>query len=276
MAAAAGWPVVFSSAGARPTTLRLEDVPWDAATQTFMDMSDLRAIRFGDVWIVTTRASGAAIEALDTPFVQAVSPRRSTASRLAALLEGATSAHGVVVVNARLGSVVFADRNGLISRYADIVASIEGTRLRAAYSGSPVDLSFHAGELQETLALLADVSGLNVVADPGIRKPNLGVRLAAVPWDNALDAILRLHGLKWSMQGNLLKVFPPRDEEAVVVNLELRFEDPRFFLPFAKCLTPAGTLRADELSRALVVRDIPERVRWFQELVELVDVPAPR
>ncbi len=76
-------------------------------------------------------------------------------------------------------------------------------------------------------------------------------------------------------QENLLKVARPKEsEEPVVATLRLAHEDPRFFLAFAKALTPAGTLRVDEASRSLVVRDVPERVKLFTDMVKDLDRPA--
>ena len=276
MGAATGWSVVVDDAVRGPTTMQLNDVPWDVATQTLLDMSDLRSIRFGDVWIVTTRKRAVEIEGFDTPFCSTVVPRRTTAAKLAALLESARSDRGVVVVNRRLGSVAFADRTGLITRYAGIVATVEGAPLARPYTGARLDLSFHQAPLHDVLAAFADTSGLNVVAQPGLGG-GVTVNLRDVPWDNALDAILRAQGLRSTLQGNLLTIArPEQSQETLVETVGLMHEDPRFFLAFAKCLTPAGTLRADETSRALVVRDVPERARWFVGMVKQFDIPAPR
>jgi hypothetical protein len=56
----------------------------------------------------------------------------------------------------------------------------------------------------------------------------------------------------------------------------LRHEDPRFLLEFSKALTPAGSLRVDESTRAVVVRDLPEHARLISEIARQVDRPTPR
>jgi type II secretory pathway component GspD/PulD (secretin) len=78
-------------------------------------------------------------------------------------------------------------------------------------------------------------------------------------------------------QGNLLKIGKTTEgEEAVVQTLRLAHEDPRFFLAFTKALSPAGTLRVDETSGPLVVRDVPRRVELLTSIVKEIDQSSTR
>ena len=284
VAAATGWSVVLDDAVGGPTTMQLEDVPWDVATQTLLDMWDLQASRFENMWIMTTRKRVAEIEKLDGLGVYCVVPAQISAVKLASLLEGAISPRGIVAANRRLGSTCVVDRWGLLRRYREIVRTVDyddddHTPMSEHYGGQPVRLHWYDESLQEEFfRLLADLSGLNVVVQPGIGGPRgMTVWLHDVPWDNALDAILRVQDLRWTQQGNLLTITRPKEnEEPVVETFRLAHEDPRFFLAFSKALTPAGTLRVDETSRALVVHDLAERVELFTGLVGSEDRPTAR
>ena len=87
-----------------------------------------------------------------------------------------------------------------------------------------------------------------------------------------------MRGLDWTRQENVLNIFTPKqDEEPAVESVRFSHEDPRFFLPFAKSmLTTRGTVRADETSRTLVVRDDATSAARFAQWVKNFDLPASR
>jgi type IV pilus assembly protein PilQ len=68
-------------------------------------------------------------------------------------------------------------------------------------------LDLQNAELGDVLRLLAEASGLNIIAGPEV-KGTVTTRLADVPWDQALDVILRLHGLAQERYGNVILISP--------------------------------------------------------------------
>jgi hypothetical protein len=71
----------------------------------------------------------------------------------------------------------------------------------------------------------------------------------------------------------VLRIFPEKrgDADVAVETVALAREDPDFFKPFARCLTPAGALQVDSRSRTLVIRDVRERAAWLRRFAEEID-----
>ena len=75
------------------------------------------------------------------------------------------------------------------------------------YSGLPVTLDFKDGDLQDIFRLFADISGLNVVVNPGVQG-GASFKVVGVPWDDALDRILSANGLWYQLNENVLHIAP--------------------------------------------------------------------
>jgi len=75
-------------------------------------------------------------------------------------------------------------------------------------SGTPISLDFREGDLQDVFRLLADVSGLNVVVQPGIRG-HVDYRANGVPWDEVLERMLAPYGYVAQLEGNVLWIGRP-------------------------------------------------------------------
>jgi len=92
-------------------------------------------------------------------------------------------------------------------------------REKIVYSGDRLSLNFQDIEVRAVLQLLADFTGLNLVASDTVRG-NLTLRLKNVPWDQALDIILKTKGLSMRQTGNVIMVAPTQ-EIAAQEKLEL-------------------------------------------------------
>jgi len=92
-------------------------------------------------------------------------------------------------------------------------------------SGTPVDLDFTNGDLQEIFRLFADISGLNVVVNPGTRG-TVTFRAIQMPWDQVLDLLLAPNGLVARRNGNLLWIGRPQDagEERTFTGAPISFD----------------------------------------------------
>ena len=73
------------------------------------------------------------------------------------------------------------------------------------YVGHPISLDFKDGDLQDIFRLFADISGLNIVVNPGV-SGKVTLKLNEVPWDQALDLILKANGLGYTLEGNVIRI----------------------------------------------------------------------
>ena len=84
------------------------------------------------------------------------------------------------------------------------------------FTGNPVSLDFQGADLRAVLRTFAEISGLNIVIDPG-DQGTVDVALRDVPWDQALDIILRANKLGYVVDGTIVRIAPLTvlaDEEA--------------------------------------------------------------
>jgi len=102
------------------------------------------------------------------------------------------------------------------------VRSLEGEKAAAdkpQYSGEKLSLNFQNVEVRAVLQVIADFTGLNIITSDTV-SGNVTLRLKDVPWDQALDIILRAKGLDKRTSGNVIWI-APRDELAAKEKLEL-------------------------------------------------------
>lgn len=78
--------------------------------------------------------------------------------------------------------------------------------LDTRFRGLPVDVKFNNASIDEVFGFFSEQSGLNFVAEPGIRLPPMTLHLTQVPWDQALDLVCELNGLDYSIEGALVRI----------------------------------------------------------------------
>ena len=77
------------------------------------------------------------------------------------------------------------------------------------FAGEPISLDLKDADLKDVLRTFAELEKINIAIDPEVRG-SVTVRLENVPWDQALDVILRVNGLGYVLEGNVLRVGKPR------------------------------------------------------------------
>jgi len=95
----------------------------------------------------------------------------------------------------------------------------ERIKARFGYSGERLSLIFQDIEVRAVLQLIADFTGKNMVTSDTV-SGNVTLRLKNVPWDQALDIILKTRGLAMREEGNVIRV-APMEEIAAIEKLEL-------------------------------------------------------
>ena len=76
---------------------------------------------------------------------------------------------------------------------------------RPQFSGDPYDFSFKNADISNILKFIAKISGLNMVIDPDVTG-RFTCELVQVPWDQALELILKVNGLDMIQEGNILRI----------------------------------------------------------------------
>lgn len=164
------------------------------------------------------------------------------------------------------------------------------------YTGERISLSFQSIDLRSLLQIIADVAGTNMVISDAV-SGEVAMRLQNVPWDQALDIIMRTKGLAMRQQGNVMLV-APMDEIAAREKAELEAAAQKVQLAplrseliqvnYAKASDIANLLRAGETSllsdrgrvtvddrtNTLIVLDTREKLSEVRGLIERLDVPV--
>jgi type IV pilus assembly protein PilQ len=172
------------------------------------------------------------------------------------------------------------------------------------YTGDLLSLNFQDIEVRAILQILADFTGMNIVVSDSV-KGNLTLRLQNVPWDQALDIILRTKGLTMRQNGNVIFIAPTEEVAArekldlesrktVQELIPLRTEIIQVNYAKAKdlaellkrkaatdkgviesgVLSPRGDVSVDERTNSLIVKDVPDNMEAVRALVTKLDTPA--
>ena len=160
------------------------------------------------------------------------------------------------------------------------------------YTGEIITLDLKAVDLRDFFRLIGEISGLNVVLDPTVAG-TLTLLLRDVPWDQALDVVLRNNALGYELQGNVLRVATQatlqaeEDARAALrdaVELNADLVTRTFILSYTQAATVSatiqdllsdrGTIITDARRNALIVSDVPTRFGRVDSLVSFLDTPS--
>jgi type IV pilus assembly protein PilQ len=167
------------------------------------------------------------------------------------------------------------------------------------YTGERLTLNFQDIDVRSVLQLLADTSGQNIVVSDSVTG-NLTLRLQNVPWDQALDIVLRTKGLDKRRQDNVIIIGPTeelatREKSELTARKDIQELSPlrSEFLqvnyakvadlsklikannnPKDTMLSQRGSLSVDERTNTLLVMDTADRLETIRRLVATLDVPV--
>lgn len=157
-----------------------------------------------------------------------------------------------------------------------------------SYSGKPLSLNFQDVEVRSVLQVLADFTGVNLVVSDAVQG-RVTLRLEQVPWDQALETVLRSKGLGKRLDGNVLMVAPLAEleggpsplagfrEQALLQVHHARATDiAALFQPLLQETAedgPWGAISVDERTNMLITSQSPERLQILRRLLSELDVP---
>jgi type IV pilus secretin PilQ/predicted competence protein len=162
------------------------------------------------------------------------------------------------------------------------------------YTGRLISLDLQDTDIDNALRIIAEVSNLNIVASDDVTG-KVTLRLIDVPWDQALDVILKTNGLDKVLEGNVMRIAPVgklREEREALKQAQEAEEDLEplsvkyMRVSYAKAaelkalvetvLSSRGTVAYDERSNQLIVKDVRGGVKNVAELVNKVDLRTPQ
>jgi type IV pilus assembly protein PilQ len=162
------------------------------------------------------------------------------------------------------------------------------------YTGEKISLDFQNADINDILRLIAEVSGLNIIAGEDV-KGTITTRMVDVPWDQALDVILKINGLAQEREGNIVRVAPisrfiterqesvrarrteteaePTVTQVVPINYasatELRDN-------LTKLLSNRGTIFIDVRTNTMIITDTKKNLEDVLALVDTLDRQTPQ
>jgi type IV pilus assembly protein PilQ len=162
------------------------------------------------------------------------------------------------------------------------------------YVGRRISLDFQAADISNVLRLIAEVSGFNIVVGESV-KAKVTMKLVSVPWDQALDMLLKMNNLGKIREGNIIwidtlaNIARQQDEEARAKDAKSKAQDlvvdtiyvrnvvaQELMTTLQRYISPRGQLNANVATNALVIRDTPDSVLAFKRLVDGLDLQSPQ
>jgi len=162
------------------------------------------------------------------------------------------------------------------------------------YTGRKISLDFQDADLTNIIRLIADVSGLNVIVGSDV-KGNVTLKLINVPWDQALDIILKMNGLGQLRDDNILriatlgKIAKQQKAEADAKKATVEAEDlitkiipinyskaSSLSATLKKSLSSRGDITVNAETNTLIVKDIPQHIDEVSDLVKALDRQTPQ
>ncbi len=162
------------------------------------------------------------------------------------------------------------------------------------FAGRRISLDFQQADITNILRLIAEVSGFNIVVGEGV-KAKVTMKLVSVPWDQALDMLLKMNGLGMIRQGTIVwvdtltNIAKQQDEEARAKEAKTKAEelvDRVFYIrniqaqelqtALRQYLSPRGVMNISAGSNALIVRDTETKLAVMKQLVDGLDLQVPQ
>jgi len=162
------------------------------------------------------------------------------------------------------------------------------------YEGKAISLNFQDIPVRTVLQLIADFNGLNLVITDSV-SGNITLRLDDVPWEQALDIILKVRGLGKRMDGNVLMIAPAtelaaKEREQLETNKQVEDLAPLYSefiqINYAKAadiaamlsgnsaslLSERGNVSIDARTNTLLIKDTASVIDSVKEMVEVLDI----
>jgi type IV pilus secretin PilQ/predicted competence protein len=175
-----------------------------------------------------------------------------------------------------------------------VEAAVEEQAIQeGVFSGKRISLDFQDADIVPIFRLFADVSGYNFVISPKV-KGKITMKLVNVPWDQALDLVVRTHSLGSQIEGNIIRIAPQKDlqkesEEKAKAKAALVKAKPLSTELFAvnyvgvkrmseaikkaKLISARGSMTVDERASVIIINDVEDTFPMAKDLIDKLDKP---
>lgn len=164
-----------------------------------------------------------------------------------------------------------------------------------AFSGDPIELDFQDVPVRQVLQIIAKVNGFNLVTTDTVTG-NVTLNLSGVPWDQALDMILKIKGLDKRVEGNILLIAPSEELTAretqqlqskkqvaelaplVAENIQINYAKAADLAGILKSgeggiLSQRGMVSVDDRTNTLLLRDTQGSIDEARDVIKALDIP---
>jgi type IV pilus assembly protein PilQ len=245
------------------------------------------------VTVTSTQATVAAPASVD---VQNALPASAGSQQVAAAPKPQTNEDSPEALQAARAAMTLVGRSGVLS------ASPQGQaggaeEAQPKYTGEPISLNLKDVDLKDFFRLIHEISGLNIIVDPNVTG-NVTLVLDAVPWDQALDIVLKNSHLGRTLEGNVLRIarldtLTSEQEQAAKLAAAREEAQPlvTVFRPvnYAKASTIAtmlkswvgggalskrGNILVDDRANTLIISDIQTQIPVIESIISRLDKKA--
>ena len=163
------------------------------------------------------------------------------------------------------------------------------------FAGAPISLDLVDADIKQVFGIFHEISGLNFVLDPNVTG-QVTIVVDQIPWDQAMDLVLKNNGLGMVLEGSVVRVAPVAKlaQEAAArkaLNDAKELEDPPVTitrtLSYAKAkevqrvvrqalLSTKGRVIEDVRTNTLIIRDVPIRIDAIDRLLTTLDAETPQ
>jgi type IV pilus assembly protein PilQ len=180
---------------------------------------------------------------------------------------------------------------------AEGFAATEVASEEQQFTGEPITLTLKDADIKDVLKTFSVLTDMNIVLDPSVGG-SVTVELRDVPWDQALDLILKINGLDYVLENNVLRVAPISKlaaEKSARAQFVLEQEKAKPLKTILKpisyskasdiagllssdsyLLSQRGSVTVDERTNTLIIRDVVDRVEGILVLIDSLDLPTPQ
>ena len=167
---------------------------------------------------------------------------------------------------------------------------------KANYSGKKISLNLVDTDVKQIFRLFHEISGLNFVLDPAV-EGKVTIVLDTVPWDQALDIILKNNGLDKQLENNVIRIAPTQklaaeaaqrkqlkeakdlEVEPITITRTLSYakaEEVEKIIRDGGILSSRGKVMVDKRTNALIISDIPKKLQPLDQLISTLDSETPQ
>jgi type IV pilus assembly protein PilQ len=166
------------------------------------------------------------------------------------------------------------------------------------YVGEPIDLKVTNADVTDVLRTFAQISGLNIVVQPGVAG-TVTAELENVPWDQALEQILKINGLGYEVEGNVMRIAPnailrqeaqEKQQLAAAKALSIPLQTIYRRLSYASAeqiatllrsgqaglLSQRGSVIVDTRTNSLIIKELPAYMDTVVSVIDRLDTPEPQ